>query len=527
MSASSSWTWSTWLRKIPLVLNTLRGLCRVAMACAKQHLLLAWKRRRTTAGGVEFVRSLAAELAKENVLFVKIFQYLSSFKQDFSQEVLEVLRSYTNHSSFSEHELNPERLAYVAAKYGVISWANDGRPVNSASVALVYRANTVQYGRVAVKMKKRNVEPFIRTSCAQIELVFQCLKALYALPSPPTTSTLLRTANGRSVLDLMQPFVDNLDNLVRQCDFGTEIRNLRRAHADSATLRSLVHIPECFNAHDDEGADTEFIVMEFVDGLTHVEMETLLSTPGDAWHSHRFFVHLPPQTTAFQVKYAYARSILIYCFYSAMFSSNVHVDMHPGNLLFTDRLCILDFGMCEWLDDERRRPIVDIFGVAQKAYRRKSEIAATTATTATTATATTATATASSSSNNESHSILDMLLPAIEDTDGSLGKALDAGTGLLRSQVNQFLYELIVETIIIKGDIDEYKFYEAIVYLRRMLKMDTLRLKKYMYNFLLGIAMVNKNIHGLLEFRKEFYDVITEDSVNYLFMDDDDDEGDE
>ena len=426
------------------------------------------------AGLRECVHELAAVLVESNMLFIKIFQYLSSFTTDFSPEVLSVFRSYTNHATFSRKEdVDETRLNSILSKYGILLEKSD--PINSGSIAIVFKGHMVASGSctpVVIKLKKKNVLKRLSDACSHMQFLFDLVK---------TFSMFDGILSDRSLVDLLQPFIDNLDSLLTQCDFGSEIANMERICEETKRIRDYISVPKCYNDERDKGKDTDFIILEYIDGASF----------GD------------PRYSSFEdnVKREYAKSILIYGLSSISTSTCIHVDLHLGNILLVEnskKVCLIDFGMTEDLDSDRRKPLLEIFKICVKYFRGRS--------------------------CEEDLDLVTLLLkPLVCNIDETV---LDEMCLATRKTVNKDLYDVMVVDCIIRGNINEYNLYKMLHRLNGLLKQK-MQFKPYFYNLLLGLGMTNKSIHNLLGFRDELYKDVMKDAIKYVFMDNDDDDDDD
>ena len=480
-------------------------------------------------------RAACEALVRENLLAIKLFQYLSSFTQEFSAETLSVFAQYRDRADFdATRDIDGALLREVLRKYD-IRLCNSEMPINSGSIAVVYKGWLRGAGEkaVVVKLKKRGVDAHLQRSAAQVVFLFEALKR--AMPWIRRAQWLWRLlgrrgadanagANGTDIEELLEPFVDNLENLRQQCDFAREVRSMRATRTEMQTLRSYIRIPECFNdAEDSARADLEFIVMECMNGVTFAELTRLFGGKcggggGGGWRvlsdwrkmDGVFSAAQRAEPDTFKIKYRYAKALLIYCYYSALFGSCVHVDMHFGNLLFADTLQVIDFGMTEYLDASARKPIQDVLKLSKEIYARRR--------------AAPQTQTQTEDEWSDQFDMVKTLSPCFT-TDLEVASAHLSPAA--RRELSRALFVLLVRDVIMDGNISEAKLYEVMRQINRSFRM-AIRFRREYYNMILGVAMTVKGTHNLLEFRSELNAGITQEAIEYLFCEDEDeDEGED
>ena len=213
-----------------------------------------------------------------------------------------------------------------------------------------------------------------------------------------------------------------------------------------------------------------------------------------------------------QLKYQYAFAVVVYYYFSVMVSSRVHVDMHLGNLFFRDKLCIIDFGMAESLDNQRRKPILDCLKLADEFH-----------------------SSCSGGSNlhdakeaiyaKRRRDILQIVAPAYDQDIVALVDAKDKEVPGTRKVLEDHIFEIIIMDCIITGKVDEYTLYNSMNFINRTLGAKV-HFKRYFYNLLLGLAMTNKAIKNLVDFDSARIALLVKEAILYLFTDDDDHDDD-
>ena len=258
-----------------------------------------------------FITQIFARIVEHNILFVKIFQALSSNKH-VSDEALQLFRKYTNKSDFYERDIDYELLTEACDKYKITLDSN--RPINSGMIALVFKG-TLESGQVvAIKTYRKDIAHRLKKGHQEFVFFYHLLKFM------------LSPFGYGEVFESISSFVDTRDYIMTQCQFKDEIyamAEFKRELAEFVEIGTITHfekifVPLIYNNPGDE----KYMIMEFVSGksIFHVSenekqiiAETLL-TLGIA------------QLSLFNIN---------------------HTDLHPGNMMYTNdgNLAIFDFGM--------------------------------------------------------------------------------------------------------------------------------------------------------------------------------------
>ena len=257
----------------------------------------------------------------DNILFTKVFQSLAnSSALELSPEFRAELIPYTTQVSYSNNEINHAIINQVEEDYQVTI---DRRVINSGMIALVFRGTQqLEDGTtrdVILKLKRRNVEAEIQRGCESTRFMFHL--AAYFYP--------------RNIfLRVLHPFIENLEDIIEQCDFEHEISNCRQAKEDFSDL-DFIKIPAIFNRVT---PNTQFILMERIEG-THT---------------------LPPETSD-EDRLRYLLYFVKFVTYSFFSNSIQHTDLHGGNMIFTPHgLGIIDYGMALQASDELHEVFINI-----------------------------------------------------------------------------------------------------------------------------------------------------------------------
>lgn len=193
-------------------------------------------------------------------------------------------------------------------------------PVASASIAQVYEAKLHDGTRVAVKVRRPNIEQIIRADVAIMKDLARLMQRHPELAS-------------LQPIDLVEAFERTI---LEELDFEREQNNIKRLRSLFEKDESVV-IPDVFQSF----SGPSFITMTFIDGIK-ISQRNNLNTNG------------------------YDLSLIAKCGFDAYFKQIFewgffHADPHPGNLLVLpgNRIGILDFGMTGQLSQADRNALVE------------------------------------------------------------------------------------------------------------------------------------------------------------------------
>jgi hypothetical protein len=187
-------------------------------------------------------------------------------------------------------------------------------------IALVFYGEKADNQRVVIKLKRRGIATRLTNDC-------ESLCALYGFAS--------WIAPRNIFIRLLKPFIQNLGDIVAQCDFHREIANLRQAREDFAPL-DFIQIPEVYNT----SGITDYIVMEYIAGT-----------------------HVLPTDTMMDIRLDYMEKFTTFMAYSYLFNAIQNTDLHAGNIIFTPAgFGIIDYGMAIQLSDEMHDVVLSIAG---------------------------------------------------------------------------------------------------------------------------------------------------------------------
>lgn len=273
------------------------------------------ERRQAWAG-----RCLAALLRQLGATFVKLGQILSTRPDLLPGPVIRALESL-------QDDVGPFPFAYVRETIEqdfeepleTLFAAIDPRPLASASVAQVHAATLTTGERVAVKVRRPDIERLVDLDLAAMRLFGRLFELV------PSFALLAPTES-----------IDEFGRGIRmQLDFTIEAANNRRFRANFAgdpdVLFPTLHPSLC---------SARVLTMELIDGEKILEYRRTRSDP--------------------KRLAALGMRMLLKMIFEDGF---VHADLHPGNLFVTrdDRLAVLDLGLVGELHGEHKTGLARYF----------------------------------------------------------------------------------------------------------------------------------------------------------------------
>lgn len=280
-----------------------------AIAASCELALARWVKDGARGGWLG--RRAARRLARMGPLWVKLGQVASSRPDLVSSDAAAALAQLRDRViTDAPRAPLPDRLR---------PFASDELPRYSGSVADLYRG-TLPDGR-AVAMKV--IRPAAARSIDEDLHIFRVI---------------LRTAE-RTPFTRHLPLLELLSEVEiaarAQCDLAAEARNAIAFR--QRFQRAGVVVPEVYAAVSDDGV----IVLELIEDLQQVDGITL-----------------PPARRA-----TVARNLMQMVFRMMFDAGMVHIDMHPGNVLFRPdgTIVLLDFGLVAELDEQTKRDFADLF----------------------------------------------------------------------------------------------------------------------------------------------------------------------
>ena len=286
-----------------------------------------------------FINRLTDQLAKINILYVKIFQAIALNNQFIDERTNEQLMNFTDHAPWSQNDVDLESIANLAITERI--YLQDGcfHPINAGMISLVYKTYLKSEQKmVIIKMKRKNIEA--RLNSAINDLLF-LVNILSFFPS----------LNQYKIDDLVRK---NIDIIRHQVHFEEEVENMIKIKANCKNLK-YVKIPEVYPEITEKYPN--LIMMEYIEGLKINEI-------------------------AEQDYEGFARQILKFGFVTTNLHGFTHGDLHAGNILFIKdlndmvtpyKIGVLDFGIMFHINENFKSTL---FELASELFELPTEVIA-------------------------------------------------------------------------------------------------------------------------------------------------------
>lgn len=270
------------------------------------------------------VKSIIYKLAKQNILYVKIFQALA-LNNDFGFINDETFfLKFADNAPWTTDDIDYDTLREIEVEQ-CITIENNFTPINSGMISLVFKGvrnntntNTKDQAFV-IKMKRNNIENILNDG---IEKLLFCLYLCSFIP----------IINNYKISEVIHK---NIDLIRHQTNFELELQQMQQTKHNCRRLKYIT-IPQGFPEVTEKWPNV--IMMEYIQGKTIKDID-----PED--------------------NERYAILILKFVLVTLFMNGQCHGDLHTGNILFIKELeselnddynkkqkykykiCILDFGI--------------------------------------------------------------------------------------------------------------------------------------------------------------------------------------
>ena len=274
-----------------------------------------------------FIKRLALQLAKKNILYVKLFQAIAMNKNLIDDETNNELMRFTDSAPYDDSDIDMELFCRVKNEFN-LDW-HSYEPIKAGMISLVFKlCDETNKNLVILKMKRKNIDSKLNKSIDYLQFF------VYVVSFIPYLNT----------FDITSVFNKNIETLKQQLDFNQEVKNMREAEDKCKNLK-YVKIPRVYDEVTEKYPDV--IMMEFIEGKTIQEIV--------------------------EEDYSeYAALLLKYGMASFLIHGVTHGDLHAGNILFLKneslpkyQVCLLDFGIVLRLEEQIRsnflKMAVDMF----------------------------------------------------------------------------------------------------------------------------------------------------------------------
>ena len=263
--------------------------------------------------------SIINKFLSRYIIYTKILQWVNfDFLSFLGSDVNIFLKKFTDNAPYTNDDIDYEsldRLDQIGNKYDILI---NRIPINSGTISLVFKGTIIDNRiekKIAIKVLRKNIKSKINDCITNIDWILSFMKYI----------PLIKTLN----LDII--FNDVKENLLEQTNFEYESKNIKLFDSrlnKHKQIKTVKLIPEL--------TFDNVIVMEFIDGKSvfHLNKE-----------EKRLFSEILSTTI----------------FFSQMKKRLFHLDLHPGNILYTNdgKITYLDLGMVMELEVNECNFILD------------------------------------------------------------------------------------------------------------------------------------------------------------------------
>lgn len=296
----------------------------------------------------KFTKGLCEDLARKNVLYVKLFQSVALNAKFIDEDMHDELLKYTDNVFWEQSNIDWDMVFILETEHD-ICFDGGYKPINSGMISVVFKVlDKITGEHLALKMKRKNIAPKLEQAIKEFEML-----AYFASFVPMFKA-----------LQLDDIIKENIKTVKDQTDFGLEVRNLNEIRANCAHL-NYIKIPKVRN---DFLKYSDIIMMEFIEGTTISGID-----PED--------------------REEFAKIIIKFAYVNLLVHGVMHADMHAGNILFIKndksepntqgvaslkerrtpkyQLGVIDFGILCKIDDHYKNILYKIFESIQRVPSRE------------------------------------------------------------------------------------------------------------------------------------------------------------
>ena len=261
------------------------------------------------------LEAISSKLSKINIIYVKLFQILSTAKDNLTQEEMDVLKFYTENVPYERDEIDLANIIRQLSKYNIS--LSTFEPVASGIISIIYNAvdNTTGLSLI-VKKKRINIENRIYKDIKNIR---------------PFVKFLSFFTN----INICDIFEENVNMIINQTDFLKESNNIKYFY-DNNIDSTFIKVPKVYQ--DITYNEYNIIVMEKIEGnklcdVSHADKE--------------LYLHNLSKITV--------KSIVL--------DKVFHADMHQGNIIFMPNgvIGLIDYGIVGYLSREEQDIYMNFF----------------------------------------------------------------------------------------------------------------------------------------------------------------------
>jgi predicted unusual protein kinase regulating ubiquinone biosynthesis (AarF/ABC1/UbiB family) len=332
-----------------------RHYCRVVMRFAQMGWFLccvAWFAMKSfidyyfSADKRAYMREVCADLAKKNVLYVKLFQSVALNANWIDDILHEELLTYTDNVYWETAHINWDMIYILETEHDFVF--EDGyTPINTGMISIVFKVTDRKTGDIlAVKMKRLGIEERLRVAIEEFSVLARV--ASYV--------PLFKTFQLDKVIE------ENIRTIKDQTNFEVEIQNMVEVQRNCRAI-NYIKIPNVkmeFKKYCDN-----IIVMEFIKGVTVSKVSE-------------------------EDKIEFSKILIKFTYINLLIHGAMHADLHAGNVMFIKnencgadavrlkarrtpkyQLGVIDFGILIRISEEFKGDMYDLFEKVQTVPARE------------------------------------------------------------------------------------------------------------------------------------------------------------
>jgi predicted unusual protein kinase regulating ubiquinone biosynthesis (AarF/ABC1/UbiB family) len=261
---------------------------------------------------------LTNRLSNINMLYVKIFQAIA-LNTSFIDEAIDMkLIDFTDHAPFTIEDIDFKSLYDLSVEHNLDFGDGYNKPINSGMISLVFKAHDVNGKKLAVKIKRLNIDKTLEDAISNLLFVINLF------------------FKGTQVYEIVYK---NINTIRNQTDFTSEIENMIHFSENCKHLDYIV-VPSVIESITRKHENV--IVMDYIESVKLSELTS-------------------------DEKLLYAEKVIKLGFVTLFVHGFIHCDLHPGNILFIKnekenetKLGILDFGIVSTINPEFKEIIYNL-----------------------------------------------------------------------------------------------------------------------------------------------------------------------
>jgi len=299
-------------------------LCAILQICFilfYEYMFYTWNKE-------SFVRRVTQQLAKKNILYVKVFQAIS-FNINFIDESLNTeLLTFTDCVPYCEEDVDFILLEKIKFIYHLRF--DSFTPINAGMISLVYKVLKEDGTSAILKVKRKDVDAKLDTAIEQFKWISYISSLIPFLKRMNIPSVIKKT----------------LMHMKEQTNFFQEIQNTIEMKEKCKNL-DYVKVPEVYPDITQQFPDV--ILMEYIDGKHIREIDE----------------------EDYEI---YSKQVIKYGITSSFIIGFIHADMHSGNILFIKekgekregadepiyKIAPIDFGLVTTIKDSTKTLLMNI-----------------------------------------------------------------------------------------------------------------------------------------------------------------------